>query len=140
MNTISKNSGNAHYGSTAATITPKLPEVGKKSGSSPPSKKTSSYNTTPPADVDFQNTEKLMITGDDVLIEYVARLMIAIKSIKEKLLRQSWKHCIDKFIRHYVWHTSDTRRRENNKLWQRLESRLIEMKERRKRLLRSLYK
>ena len=59
------------------------------------------------------------------------------KSIK---LRQSWKHNIEKFIRHYVWHTSDTRRRENNKLWQRLESRLIEMKERRKRLLRSLYK
>jgi hypothetical protein len=29
---------------------------------------------------------------------------------------------------------------ENNKLWQRLESRLIEMKERRKRLLKSLYK
>lgn len=81
-----------------------------------------------------------MITGDDVLIEYVARLMIAIKSIREKLLRQSWKNSIDKFIRHYVWHTSDTRRRENNKLWQRLESRLIEMKERRKRLLKSLYK
>mmetsp|Transcript_14210 Transcript_14210/g.14191 ORF Transcript_14210/g.14191 Transcript_14210/m.14191 type:complete len:483 (-) Transcript_14210:243-1691(-) len=102
-----------------------------------------SYNTvsSPPApDIDTQNSEKLMITGDDVLIEYVARLMIAIKSIREKLLRQSWKHCINKFITHYVWHTSDTRRRENNKLWQRLESRLIEMKERRKRLLRSLYK
>ena len=32
------------------------------------------------------------------------------------------------------------RRSENNKLWQRLESRLIEMKERRKRLLKSIYK
>ena len=32
------------------------------------------------------------------------------------------------------------RRAQNNKLWQRLESRLIEMKERRMRLLQSLYK
>jgi hypothetical protein len=32
------------------------------------------------------------------------------------------------------------RRAQNNKLWQRMESRLIEMKERRMRLLQSLYK
>ena len=87
-----------------------------------------------------QAKEKLLITGDDVLIEYVARLMIAVKSIKEHMLRPSWKNQIEKFIKHYVWHSSDTRRAENNKLWQRLESRLIEMKERRKRLLKSLFK
>jgi hypothetical protein len=143
-NTLSKNSTSSHHASTSATITPKLPEVSKKTVSNVPSKKSSMYSTAPAPppnpEPEQQNTEKLMITGDDVLIEYVARLMIAIKSIREKLLRQSWKHCIDKFIKHYVWHSSDTRRRENNKLWQRLESRLIEMKERRKRLLRSLYK
>ena len=79
--------------------------------------------------------EKLLITGDDVLIEYVHRLMIAVQSIKEVMLKPQWKHQIEKFIKHYVWHTSDVRRAANNKLWQRLESRLIEMKERRKRLL-----
>lgn len=31
--------------------------------------------------------EKLLITGDDILIEYVARLMIAVKSIKENMLK-----------------------------------------------------
>jgi predicted RND superfamily exporter protein len=36
--------------------------------------------------------EKLLITGDDVLIEYVARLMIAVKSIKENMLRPIWKN------------------------------------------------
>lgn len=94
------------------------------------------------SDSQAPSVTKFLITGDDVLIEYVARLMIAIKSIREKLLRQSWKHSIDKFIRHYVWYTSDTYpgRTNNNRLWQRLESRLIEMKERRKRLLKSLYK
>lgn len=66
--------------------------------------------------------------------------MIAVKSIKEHMLRAQWKNQIEKFIKHYVWHSSDVRRAENNKLWQRLESRLIEMKERRRRLLKTLYK
>lgn len=137
----SKQQMTTHYLSSNSTITPKFPEVVKKSGSKPVKEKNSATNFTNYQDEpEIQNTEKLLITGDDVLIEYVARLMIAIKSIREKLLRQSWKHCINKFICHYVWHTSDTRRKENNKLWQRLESRLIEMKERRKRLLKSLYK
>jgi hypothetical protein len=83
--------------------------------------------------------DKLLITGDDILIEYVARLMIAVKSIKENMLKAQWIYQIEKFIKHTVWHSSDTRRAANNKLWQRLESRLIEMKERRKRLLQSLY-
>lgn len=84
--------------------------------------------------------EKLMITGDDILIEYVARLMSAIRSIAQNMLKAQWIYQIEKFIKHSVWHSSDVRRAQNNKLWQRLESRLIEMKERRKRLLQSLYK
>jgi hypothetical protein len=79
--------------------------------------------------------DKLLITGDDILIEYVARLMIAVKSIKENMLKPQWIYNIEKFIKHNVWHSSDVRRAQNNKLWQRLESRLIEMKERRKRLM-----
>ena len=84
--------------------------------------------------------EKLLITGDDILIEYVARLMIAVKSIKENMLKAQWIYQLEKFIKHQVWHSSDMRRAQNNKLWQRLESRLIEMKERRMRLLQSQYK
>ena len=51
-----------------------------------------------------------MITGDDILIEYVARLMIAVKSIKENMLKAQWIHQIEKFIKHQVWHSSDVRR------------------------------
>ena len=54
-------------------------------------------------------------------------------------MKPQWKTQIEKFVKHYVWHTSDVRRAANNLLWQRLESRLIEMKERRKRLLQSIY-
>jgi hypothetical protein len=31
-----------------------------------------------------------MITGDDILIEYVSRLMIAVKSLKENMLKAQW--------------------------------------------------
>jgi len=55
------------------------------------------------------------------------------------MIKPQWRNQIEKFAKHYVWHSSDVRRAANNKLWQRLESRLIEMKERRKRLLQSLY-
>lgn len=65
--------------------------------------------------------------------------MVAVQSIKESMIKPQWNHQIEKFVKHYVWHTSDVRRAQNNKLWQRLESRLIEMKERRKRLLQSIY-
>jgi tubulin polyglutamylase TTLL5 len=78
---------------------------------------------------------KVILTGDDVLMEYIERLIHTVRSIKEEYLRSSWKRGLEKFISHYVWHTSDTRRAENNKLWQRLEGRLIEMRERRRRLL-----
>jgi len=31
--------------------------------------------------------EKLLITGDDILIEYVHRLMVAVQSIKESMIK-----------------------------------------------------
>lgn len=64
-----------------------------------------------------QKKDKLLITGDDILIEYVARLMIAVKSIKETMLKAQWIYQIEKFIKHQVWHSSDIRRQQNNKLW-----------------------
>jgi len=36
--------------------------------------------------------EKLLITGDDVLIEYVHRLMVAVQSIKESMIKPQWKN------------------------------------------------
>lgn len=62
-----------HFSSTGASNKPKLPEVNK-------TKQKSAKKATPSSGLiqePDQNSEKLMITGDDVLIEYVARLMIA---------------------------------------------------------------
>ena len=45
------------------------------------------------------------------------------------------------FIGYYVWHTPDLKKnRPSAKLWQRLDARLQEMRDRRKRLVKSVYK
>lgn len=83
---------------------------------------------------------KIVLTGDDVLMEYIERLIHTVRSIKEDSLKVTWRRGLERFICHYVWHTSENRRAENNKLWQRLEGRLIEMRERRRRLLMAFNK
>ena len=51
--------------------------------------------------------ERVLITGDDILIEYVERLMNEIKNVNDNDLKGSWKGQIEKFITHYVWHSQD---------------------------------
>ena len=71
--------------------------------------------------------EKVLITGDDILIEYCERLMSALKQINETLLKVSWRQNIEKFITHKVWHQQDNENGMITSLWQRLEVRLGEM-------------
>jgi hypothetical protein len=49
--------------------------------------------------------DKVLITGDDILIEYCERLMNALKQVNESLLKVNWRNCLEKFITHKVWHT-----------------------------------
>ena len=90
-----------------------------------------------------QQQEKVLITGDDILIEYVDRLMNQLKIMgEESLLQEQWKKAIEKFITHYVWHSQDRIKVEGPLIGiiQRLEGRLHEMQERRRRLIKYLYK
>lgn len=88
----------------------------------------------------------MLITGDDILIEYVDRLMNTLKTVNDDLLQESWKSALDKFITHYVWHQQDRKNVEAGKqlqispYWVRLQGRLSEMQDRRKRLIKYLYK
>ena len=50
-----------------------------------------------------QAQEKVLITGDDILIEYVERLMNSIKNLADDQFQDSWKQALDRFITHYVW-------------------------------------
>lgn len=48
---------------------------------------------------------------------------------------------VELFIGYYVWHTPDMKRaKPTASIWQRLEARLNEMRDRRKRLVKSVYK
>jgi len=87
--------------------------------------------------------EKVLITGDDILIEYVDRLMNQLKEMDdEALLQEGWRRSIEKFITHYVWHSQDRKKVEGpmTSIIERLEGRLNEMQERRRRLIKYLYK
>lgn len=61
---------------------------------------------------------------------------------EEQLLQDQWKKAIEKFITHYVWHSQDRRKVEGpmTGIIDRLEGRLHEMQERRRRLIKYLYK
>ena len=74
-------------------------------------------------------SSKVVITGDDVLIEYVTRLINKIKIIDETKLTIQENESIESFVSHYVWHNEDI---IGGKLWDRLQNRLNEMVLRRK--------
>ena len=75
--------------------------------------------------------EKIIITGDDMLMEYITRLAQVLKNSNEGLLKFVWRQKICNFIAHPAWITPDT----EQKLWKRINNRLQEMKERRRKLL-----
>jgi tubulin polyglutamylase TTLL5 len=78
--------------------------------------------------------EKIIITSDDVLIEYLSRLASVLKNSKENLLKPKWKKKMNSFILHPAWIYPD----QELKLWKRLVNRQQEMKDRRKKLFSAL--
>ncbi len=55
----------------------------------------------------IKDNERVLITGDDILIEYVDRLIHEIQDVSDNDLKPYWKTSIEKFITHYVWHSQD---------------------------------
>lgn len=88
-----------------------------------------------------EEKQKVLITGDDVLIEYVNRLVSGMKKLPSSENNFDIERVLELFIGYYVWHSPDMKKiRPNTKIWQRLEARLQEMRDRRKRLVKSVYK
>ena len=95
--------------------------------------------------------EKVMISGDDILIEYAERLVQHLKKISEVSLKPHHKTMFLKFITHYVWHNPDRGDPSSaagskfgglssNMLWARIANRVQEMRERRRRLIKMQFK
>ena len=87
-----------------------------------------------------------MITGDDILIEYVSRLSNRMATIEEGLVSPDQKHLMERFISHYVWHMPDQMPNGQEadtgcyQMHKRLSNRLSEMTDRRRRLIRYNFK
>ena len=48
-----------------------------------------------------------MITGDDIIIEYVLRLVHFLHKVEEDFIQKGLVERMEKFITHYVWHLPD---------------------------------
>lgn len=48
-----------------------------------------------------------MITGDDILIEYVSRLVRTLNTSNEDMVGENQSERMEKFVTHYVWHQPD---------------------------------
>lgn len=85
---------------------------------------------------------KIMITGDDILIEYVTRLVKGLQQTSADKLERSHFERMEKFISHYVWHQPDMVDGEGlpAQMPQRLGNRLTEMTDRRRRLIKYMFK
>ncbi|CAI2370039.1 unnamed protein product [Moneuplotes crassus] len=82
-----------------------------------------------------------IISGDDLLIEYSSRVVKVLRLINEEDLELAHKNVVERFIKHKAWVTTDLAQTTPNSLyWQRLETRILEMKDRRKRLAKNIAK
>ena len=93
-----------------------------------------------PCQVGSGKEGKLVITGDDVLVEYLSRIISVLKVTREETLKTNWKRCLEKFVSHAIWKTLDFRRGDAVRLWQRLEVKISELKGRRRRFYESSVK
>ena len=50
-----------------------------------------------------KDSETLSVSGDDIMIEYCERLVLALQKVSDTQLSSSQLTCILKFINHYVW-------------------------------------
>lgn len=87
------------------------------------------------------SNDKIIITGDDVLIEYVQRLINGLTVLSDDSLSSDIRLSVDKFVNHYVWHSKDpSQENPMSTLCERLQTRYEEMRQRRKRLVKSIYR
>jgi hypothetical protein len=89
--------------------------------------------------------QKVMITGDDILIEYVQRLVKQLATVALEQVHASQVEKMEKFISHYVWHSPDVTESSGSAgnqdvLQMRLSNRLGEMTDRRRRLIKYMFK
>jgi len=70
---------------------------------------------------------KLIITGDDILLEYTYRLIVALRRAGDEEVPRTWRKSVEGFLANAVWRTTDP---ASQPLWRRMEVKYEEMKRR----------
>lgn len=70
---------------------------------------------------------KLVITGDDILLEYTYRLIVTLRHIGDDEVPRAWRKATEGFLSSSVWRTIDP---TSQPLWRRVEVKYEEMKRR----------
>ena len=65
---------------------------------------------------DKKRKEKVVITGDDILIEYVRRLKNVVLKTNTTILPNSIMYYLEKFLYHKVWQLSEQNRTSQQNL------------------------
>lgn len=81
---------------------------------------------------------KIVITGDDILIEYLSRVMHAIKSVGVDKIKNEWKVALEAFVGHSIWDNFSNSGISNLNLLEKINLRISEMKENRVKLKNSV--
>ncbi len=99
--------------------------------------------------------QKMIITGDDILIEYVSRLVVLLNSIRTRnqskfnvdlgsaidvIIPQSIRQTLDQFTRHKIWSNKFGERHDAQGIVTKIKMRHTEMVDRRQRILKSQLK
>ena len=105
----------------------------------------SKLNKNAPTQQPAKQSTKVMITGDDILIEYVSRLVKNLNLLQGENMQIVQVERVEKFISHYVWHMPDVQKEGASQfnsplLMERLGNRLNEMTDRRRRLIKYMFK
>ena len=82
-------------------------------------------------DKEENHGQKIVITGDDILIEYLSRVMHAIKSVGVDKLKNEWKVAVEAFVTHSVWANFSGSAISHLSLIEKVNLRIAEMKENR---------
>ena len=75
----------------------------------------------------IKETTAVKVSIDDVLVEYLGRLIAIIRNIKEERLRPGWKKHLERFINHPKWLLADGKLATGVTICERLEQRTQEL-------------
>lgn len=78
----------------------------------------------------IKEATSIKVSVDEVLAEYLSRLIQTLRTIREDSLRPAWRKCLERFLSHPRWLSSEVRLSTSLSLYERLEHRTRDLQAR----------